>query len=63
MRHLFMNVQTDERLLVQMMMTQHTDGTVKIRQDVINVRMDIQTKVNECVRYRVVQERIYQRIV
>ncbi len=42
---LLINVQNDEQLLVQTMMTQHTDGTVKISQDVISVRMDIQTRV------------------
>lgn len=39
------HVQNDEQLLVQTMMRQHGDGTVKISQDVISVKMNIQIRV------------------
>ena len=46
------HVQNDEQLLVQTMMTQHGDGTVKISQDVISVKMNIQIRVMVYVNLR-----------
>ncbi len=41
---LLMHVQP-EHIRENTMMIQHTDGTVKMSQDVISVKMDIQTRV------------------